>query len=76
LIKILILESEKIKRDGLTSIRLSITKNNLYDNLKEHVKESAFGSKFCTKMWTLTRNLVTHIIKDPKMFKYYLEKAS
>ena len=75
-IKILILESENIKRDGLTSIRLSITKNKLYDNLKEHVKESAFGSKFCTKMWTVTRSLVSHIIKDPKMLKHYLERTT
>jgi hypothetical protein len=81
LIKILILSSKEIKEKGGVShelLRQSITNHSLYGNLPEQIKRSIRGflSKTVYSYWLFTRAIVSDIIKDPKMFKYYLEKTT
>lgn len=81
LIKILILSSKEIKEKGGVSrqlLRQSITDHPLYENIPEKIKRliEGFLSKTVYNSWLFTRAIVSDIIKDPKMFKYYLEKTT
>lgn len=81
LIKIIILTTEEIKKGGISSLSLrgSITNHPLYDTLPDNIKRKITGfltSDFSRKIFNFTRSVASDIIKDPKMFKYYLEKTT